>query len=193
MNPMTASPRARRSPFFASGDLAEVFDAFLGSPFVAAPRGALASTAPPPRMPIDVHEDADGITVVADVPGFTKDEVHVEFHQGVLTMSAVRGNMAETSQTEATQAETGKPTDAPKGDSCCGAGSCCGSTAERAAATLPRARTVIRERSAVGVRRALQMPDRVTGDAITAELADGVLTVRLPYAARPTPRKISVN
>jgi HSP20 family molecular chaperone IbpA len=58
---------------------------------------------------------------------------------------------------------------------------------------MPRVRTVIRERSVSAVRRSLQLPDRVTGEGIVAELENGVLTVRLPYAARPTPRKISVN
>lgn len=186
MNSMT-NPRTRRSPFFASTDLAEMFDAFLGSPHPAMTSGASAlPTTATPSMPIDVHEDADGITVVANVPGFAKDEVHVEFHEGVLTLSAMRESAAASTE----------PAAAPKkDDACCGSGACCAGAApgKQDAAAKPRARTVIRERSACGVRRALQMPDRVTGDGISAELADGVLTVRLPYAARPTPRKISVN
>lgn len=177
MNPMIMNTR-RRSPLFgssvfASTDLAEIVDAFMAAP---------PSTGATPSMPIDVHEDAEGITVVANVPGFAKDEVGVEFHEGVLTLSAMR--TVETTN------------DAAKGaDSCCGSGACCDAKdGETSAATpKPRVRTVIRERSVSAVRRALQLPDRVTGEGIVAELENGVLTVRLPYAARPTPRKISVN
>jgi HSP20 family molecular chaperone IbpA len=43
------------------------------------------------------------------------------------------------------------------------------------------------------MRRALHLPERVSGEGIKADLADGVLTVTVPYTPRPTPRKISVN
>lgn len=156
----------RRSPFFASTDLSEIFDALTaGAPPMAAP-----------SMPIDVIEREDGITVLANVPGFTRDDVAVEFHEGVLTIAASR---------EAAAA-------APKKTDCCGS-SCCTNEQSDAAAQRKPARTVVRERPISNVRRAISMPDRVTGEGIVAELADGVLTVTLPYAARPTPKRISVN
>ena len=158
----------RRSPFFASTDLSEIFDALSA--------GAQATAAP--SMPIDVVEREDGITVLANVPGFTRDDVAVEFHEGVLTIAASRGN-------------TTTPAAAAKAD-CCGPSCCTGAQADAAKQSKP-ARTVVRERPMSNVRRAISMPDRVTGEGITAELADGVLTVTLPYAARPTPKKISVN
>jgi HSP20 family molecular chaperone IbpA len=37
------------------------------------------------------------------------------------------------------------------------------------------------------------MPDRVSGEGITAEIRDGLLTVTLPFAAKPAPRRISVH
>jgi HSP20 family protein len=150
---MTAS---RRTPFFATTDLAELFDAVVGGPHAAAA----------PSMPIDVSEGEDGITVTANVPGFRKDEVGVEFHEGVLTISASR---------------TEKPVAAP-----CGTG-CCDAPAARIA------RTLVRERPTSSVRRALHLPERVSGDGIKADLADGVLTVTVPYTPRPMPRKIGVN
>ena len=80
MNTVMNMTASRRSPFFATTDLAELFDAVVGAPYAAAA----------PSMPIDVSENQDGITVTANVPGFTKDEVGVEFHEGVLTISATR-------------------------------------------------------------------------------------------------------
>jgi glutaredoxin len=37
------------------------------------------------------------------------------------------------------------------------------------------------------------MPERVSGEGITAEICDGLLTVTLPFAAKPAPKRISVN
>jgi HSP20 family protein len=156
MNTIMNRTASRRSPFFAATDLGELFDAVVG--------GAHAAVAP--SMPIDVSESEDGITVTANVPGFTKDEVGVEFHEGVLTISATR---------------TAKSVE---GDSC---GTDCCKTAAKPA------RTLVRERPTSSVRRALHLPERVSGEGIKADLTDGVLTVTVPYTPRPTPRKISVN
>jgi len=156
MNTMMNMSASRRSPFFATTDLGELFDAVVG--------GAHAAIAP--SMPIDVCESEDGITVTANVPGFTKDEVGVEFHEGVLTIAATR---------------TEKSVAASCGTDCCKA----------AATKAPR--TLVRERPNSSVRRALHLPERVSGEDIKAELADGVLTVAVPYTPRPTPRKVSVN
>ncbi|NBP51813.1 MAG: hypothetical protein EBU70_11690, partial [Actinobacteria bacterium] len=82
MNSMIA--RVNRSPLFASTDLAELFDAMVGG---VAPAMAAASA---PSMPIDVVEDDAGITIHANIPGFAKEQVAVEFHEGVLTISATR-------------------------------------------------------------------------------------------------------
>lgn len=50
------------------------------------------------------------------------------------------------------------------------------------------------ERSFGEFRRALRLPQDVHRDGISAEYADGVLTVRLPKAApRPTVRKIEIS
>lgn len=156
LNSMMNMTASRRSPFFATTDIAELFDAVVG--------GAHAAAAP--SMPIDVCENQDGITITANVPGFTKDEVGVEFHEGVLTISATRAE---------------KPVDSKScGTDCC-------------KAPEKSVRTLVRERPTSSVRRALHLPERVSGEGIKADLADGVLTVTVPYTPRPTPRRISVN
>lgn len=156
MNAILNSTVARRSPLFAATDLSEMFDALAGT------AGAVMHA---PSMPVDVVEREDGIVVLANVPGFAKQDVSVEFHEGVLTIAAQRG--------------------APE----CAPGCCVDEKAARRAA----GRTVVRERPVSNVRRAIAMPDRVTGEGIAAELADGVLTVTLPYAARAVPKRVSIN
>lgn len=158
----------RRTPFFASTDFADLFDTLAGSV------GQAARTAATPSMPIDVHHTERAIVVEAEVPGFAKDDISVEFHEGVLTIAATRAAQPTNAEKHAEQPENG----------CCGTASATGSAR----------RTVLRERSTVtGVRRSLAMPDRVSGEGITAEIRDGLLTVTLPFAAKPAPKRISVN
>ena len=42
------------------------------------------------KYPVDIHEDEHGLTVEAELPGFTKDQVEVNVEQGVLSISAER-------------------------------------------------------------------------------------------------------
>jgi HSP20 family protein len=164
MNALLNSTIARRTPLFATTDLSEIFDALAGT------AGAVMHA---PSMPIDVIEREDGIVVHANVPGFAKDDVTVEFHEGVLTIAAQRSKDACVTEC--------KP-------------GCCGEAQGKPKQSADgKGRVVVRERSFSNVRRSIAMPERVTGDGIVAELSDWVLTVTLPYAARPEPRRIDVN
>lgn len=42
------------------------------------------------KYPVDIHEDADGLTVAAELPGFTKEQVDISIDHGLLTLSAQR-------------------------------------------------------------------------------------------------------
>lgn len=42
------------------------------------------------KYPVDIHEDEHGLTVEAELPGFSKDQVEVNVEQGVLSISAER-------------------------------------------------------------------------------------------------------
>jgi len=42
------------------------------------------------KYPVDIHEDNDGLTVSAELPGFKKDEVDISIDNGLLTISAQR-------------------------------------------------------------------------------------------------------
>ncbi|MBX2851157.1 MAG: Hsp20/alpha crystallin family protein [Phycisphaeraceae bacterium] len=51
------------------------------------------------RYPVDIHEDEDGLTVSAELPGFTKEQVDISIDNGVLAIGAQRKS---TKQDEAT-------------------------------------------------------------------------------------------
>jgi HSP20 family protein len=51
------------------------------------------------KYPVDIHEDEDGLTVCAELPGFTKEQVDISIDNGVLTLAAKRDS---TKQDEAT-------------------------------------------------------------------------------------------
>jgi len=42
------------------------------------------------KYPVDIYEDADGLTVTAEMPGFTRDQVEVSIDNGLLTIAAQR-------------------------------------------------------------------------------------------------------
>ncbi|MEM6260301.1 MAG: Hsp20/alpha crystallin family protein [Planctomycetota bacterium] len=44
------------------------------------------------KYPVDIHEDADGLTVSAELPGFAKDQVEIDIDNGVLRIAAKRGS-----------------------------------------------------------------------------------------------------
>ena len=45
---------------------------------------------------VDIEDKKDHYEVVADFPGFTKDQIHVSYEHGVLTLDAHKDNSKET-------------------------------------------------------------------------------------------------
>lgn len=41
-------------------------------------------------LALDVTEDGEAVTIVANVPGFTRDQIEIEVHDGVLSINARR-------------------------------------------------------------------------------------------------------
>ncbi|MGD9126992.1 MAG: Hsp20/alpha crystallin family protein [Planctomycetia bacterium] len=46
-------------------------------------------------FPVDIHEDENGFHIEAELPGFTKDQVHIELEDGVLSISAEKKEETE--------------------------------------------------------------------------------------------------
>lgn len=82
----------RRDPF-APATLGRALSSIFNDPFLA---GALAdSNADEGALAIDVSENDGEVLVRASLPGFSKKEVEIECHDGVLTIKAEQNEESE--------------------------------------------------------------------------------------------------
>lgn len=156
----------RRDPFDEIEDLLER----MGREFEEL-GGTLEGTGPEvPRFPgardvdVDVIEDDESITVVADLPGFDADDVDVELRDDAL---AISGSREESSEFDVADAGDADEPDADAG----------GDGAHEADDEVRYHR---RERRLRSVSRRVPIPGQVEADAATAAFDAGVLTVTLP-------------
>lgn len=124
----------------------------------AAPTAAADDTAgtarPEPALlpPVDVVEDATGITVYADLPGVPRERLQLKVEGDQLSI----------------EGEAALPPVA-------------GLAATHVEVSLPR------------YRRTFTLSKELDADQVSAELAQGVLRVRIPKAAHAQPRRIQVQ
>lgn len=82
---------SRLMPIFGNFDLNLLDDLVTGG--VPAVRQSLG-------MKVDISEDKDKFNVVADLPGFKKEAISADFKDGVLTLSAERSSVKESTEAE---------------------------------------------------------------------------------------------
>ncbi|MGE3855437.1 MAG: Hsp20/alpha crystallin family protein [Dehalococcoidia bacterium] len=87
----------RRDPFGLNSNFRQAMERFFDDPFFRTPMGFMSEEG---TLALDISEaaDADGkkaIVVKADLPGFKKEEVDVQMHDGVLSISARHGEEHE--------------------------------------------------------------------------------------------------
>lgn len=102
--------------------------------------------------PVDVIEDAGGITLYADLPGVTRERLQLEVEADTLTI----------------EAETG----------------------------LAVPQDLVSSHTEVGLgrfRRVFTLSKELDTEQVSAELANGVLKLRIPKAAHAQPRRIEVQ
>jgi HSP20 family protein len=104
------------------------------------------------RPPVDVIEDAGGITLVADLPGVSKDNLNLRLEAHSLTIE--------------------------------------GSMSLNLPADMASRYAEVRHQH---YERTFALSRELDGEKATAELAHGVLTIRIPKTAEAAPRKIPVN
>jgi HSP20 family protein len=104
------------------------------------------------RPPVDVIEDAQGITLVADMPGVSKENLNLRLESQSLTI------------------EGALSLDGPQ--------------------DMDSRYAEIRHQH---YERTFALSRELDGEKATAELANGVLRIRIPKTAHATPRKIPVN
>ena len=102
--------------------------------------------------PVDVIEDANGITLMADMPGVPRDKLNLRVESYTLTIEGDLG-LAMPQGMEANHAEV----------------------------------------QLACYRRSFSLSKELDADKVSAELAQGVLRVRIPKAEHAQPRKITVN
>lgn len=80
----------RRDPFANLPTIDRLFSSMLSEPFsfglADVDEGTLA---------LDVSEDEKNVIVRASLPGFEKDQIHVEVHDGILTIKAEKTEESE--------------------------------------------------------------------------------------------------
>ncbi|MBI1394541.1 MAG: Hsp20 family protein [Betaproteobacteria bacterium] len=102
--------------------------------------------------PVDVIEDAAGITLYADLPGVPRDKLHLEIQADTLT---IEGDVS-----------------LPVPDSM---------VSTHAEISVPR------------YRRVFTLSKELDTGNVTAELVNGVLTLRIPKSERAQPRRIEIR
>ena len=106
-----------------------------------------------PLVPaVDILEDADGITVKADLPGVAKEGLSIDVHGDTLTLTGAV-DLGDTAQLKSVYAEVRSPQ----------------------------------------YKRAFVLSRDLDTDNVTATLAHGVLTLRVPKRERARPRRIDVQ
>ena len=148
----------RRDPF---GEIEELLER-MGREFEEL--GGTLDTPDAPRFPgsrdvaVDVIEDDESITVLADLPGFDDDDIDIELREDSLSIAATR---EEERDIEVADADADD-----EGDS--------------------NVRYHRRERRSRSVSRRIPIAEPVERDGTTASYEDGVLTVTLPKRSDAT-------
>ena len=101
--------------------------------------------------PVDVVEDAAGITLYADLPGVSKEKLHLQVESDTLTIDA-ESNLSVPEKLQSSHTEVG----------------------------LAR------------FHRVFTLSKELDTEKVSAELARGVLTLRIPKVAQAQPRRIDI-
>lgn len=160
----------RRDPFTEIENLLErmgrefeSLDDTLGAPRLAGARD----------LAVDVFEDDETVTVVADLPGFDEDEIEVELRDDALSIAATHETESEISIGEDTDEGSDAGDEPADGDADAG-------TDDATAETDDIVRYHRRERRKRAVSRRVPIPAPVERDGASASYDGGVLTVTLP-------------
>lgn len=186
-------------------ELEEGSTGLLDPSLFTGPRRAGAWRRAPTRpLPFDVIEQADRVLLMFDLPGIARNDVKIKVSQeGILTISVSRPAPQST-----------PPAGRSDGDAPAGAGAAAEEAEGAAAEAQPEPvveaeaaaeeekeekaaepqQTVVRlERPYGSFSRSIRLPKGVDADGIAAKMADGVLTLTIPKAARQQPPSVSIS
>ncbi|MSQ29593.1 MAG: Hsp20/alpha crystallin family protein [Dehalococcoidia bacterium] len=81
-----------RDPFGVSGNFRQAMKRFSEDPLLRSPFSLLSEEG---ILALDISEDQEEIIVTADLPGFKKEEIDVQIHDGILSIRAQRSEEHE--------------------------------------------------------------------------------------------------
>lgn len=156
------APFTNRDPFFAN-----VFDRFFAPVYTPGNNSAAANHISPR---VDVLESESKFKLVVDLPGYTKDNVSIDIHEGVLTLKA---NYAQASTDESDENSNKAPT-------------------KKSVNEYMHVRT---ERVAGQFERRFTLDETVDTEAVHAKLENGVLEITLPKLApqKAAAKKVAID
>lgn len=120
-------------------------------------------------MPVDIREEGDTLVLEAEVPGARQEDLNISVENGTLTIAVERKSASNGRSHNGGQAA--------------------GETGEQAAGGT----YFLRERRPGNASRTFRLPETANLDAIDAQLAAGVLTLRIPKKEEAKPRRIPVK
>lgn len=120
-------------------------------------------------MPVDIREEGDTLVLEAEVPGARQEDLNISVENGTLTIAVER-------------------TSTSNGHSHNG-----GQAASEAGEQATDGKYFLRERRPSNASRTFRLPETANLDAIDAQLAAGVLTLRIPKKEEAKPRRIPVQ
>jgi len=145
----------------------------------------------------DVRETSDRYELHGELPGMKKEDICIEFPEPQTLV--VRGKSERTYSRTAPSSSTARIEDVSNKSVITEAGE--GHGADNTAAQSPPAagekteqpKYWLRERKVGEFSRTFSLPSSVDQDGISAAFKDGILSVSVPKAKKPEPRRIAIN
>lgn len=126
---------------------------------------------------VDVKENKDAYTLQMDVPGKTDKDVKVELNHNVLTISSE--NETEVEKDETNNKKSAENEKVSKED--------------KSSSKKDNGKWLVKERTYSKFTRSFSLPEDVDCDKISAEVKNGVLSVKMPRRSLPSPKRIAIN
>ncbi|KAM3447516.1 hypothetical protein MY3296_008643 [Beauveria thailandica] len=144
----------------------------------------------------DIRESSDQYELHGEFPGVKKDDIYIEFPEPQTLV--IRGKSERTysglaSSSSAARIEdiSDKPTLTEAGEGLAAQETTEASTKATEKAEKPK--YWLRERKVGEFSRSFSFPSPVDQDGISAGFKDGILSVSVPKARKPQPRRIAIN
>ncbi|OAA60707.1 heat shock protein 30 [Cordyceps fumosorosea ARSEF 2679] len=144
----------------------------------------------------DVGESGDQYELHGEFPGMRKEDIYIEFPQPQTLV--IRGKSERTysgtepsSSADRVEDVSNKPTITEAGDD--QKGDTVAQASPKAIEKTEQPKYWLRERKVGEFSRSFIFPSPVDQDAISAGFKDGVLSVSVPKAKKPQPRRIAIN